>query len=171
MANSAKASVAAAAAMGEALSEACGETLVLVGEPIAMLAIFLAVFVRPELAATATSLYDPLRLPAHYTKEAAEALHNAGHEEQAATMRAKVGQKGGVALGLRLGGGGAGDCGGGGGINFIVLATHLPAGDKDSSTAERDLACEALHRSRARSATLALAAPQPSQPSLPCSPI
>ena len=29
-------------------------------------------------------------------------------------MHAKVGQKGGVALGVRLGGGGAGDCGGGG---------------------------------------------------------
>jgi len=36
-ANSAKASAAAAAAMCEALSEACGETLVPVGEPTAML--------------------------------------------------------------------------------------------------------------------------------------
>jgi len=132
--------------MGEALSEACGETLVPVGEPTAMLAIFMCVFVRPELAATAAPLYTPLRLPAHYTHEAADALAKAGHAEQAATMHAKVGQKGGVALGVRLGGGGAGDCGGGGGINFIVLATHLPAGDKDSSTVERDHACEALRK-------------------------
>ena len=40
-ANSAKASAEAAAVMGEALSEACGETLVPVGEPTAMLAIFM----------------------------------------------------------------------------------------------------------------------------------
>ena len=146
LANSKSAAAAAAAVMGEALSEACGETMVPVGEPVAMLAIFLCVFVRPELAAPAAPLFPAVGLPAHYTKEAADALDSAGHAEQAATMRAKVGQKGGVILGLRLGGSGAGDCGGGGGVNFCVLATHLPAGDKDSSTGERDLAAADLRR-------------------------
>ena len=47
-ANSAKASTAAAAIMGEALSEVCGETLVPVGEPTAMLAIFMCLLAAPH---------------------------------------------------------------------------------------------------------------------------
>lgn len=140
-ANSAAAAAEAASVLQAVLSEACGEPLMPLGEPIAMLAIFLVGFARPSVAAEPG--FPAQRVPAHYTEEAAAALEAkaaAEDEEKAKKLRgeaektrAKVGQKGGVAVGVKLGG-----------VGLCVLNAHLPAGEKESSTAERDAAALAL---------------------------
>jgi len=112
-------------ALKVALEAVCGEELDLVSPPAVMVSIFLAVFVRKEL------VYDELLvepwLPAHYTKPP------------------KLGNKGGVAVSVRLAG-----C-----LPVCALNVHLPAGEIEEAIAARDEAAQTCFHSLAASLTKA----------------